>query len=116
MKKVRPFEQGELDGLCGIYSIINAVRRIRGGKILKDIDERNELFLEILNYLHKHYHGLVFMIDGISIQSIAGILRDIIEPKYNITRKRPAPDDADEHKGEDGKFDKYFSPEPGTGP
>jgi|ADurb_Leu_01_Slu_FD_contig_101_326969_length_1514_multi_3_in_0_out_0_2 hypothetical protein len=89
MKKVRPFEQGELDGLCGIYSIINAVRRIRGGKILKDIDERNELFLEILNYLHKHYHGLVFMIDGISIQSIAGILRDIIEPKYNITRKRP---------------------------
>ncbi|HWK36204.1 DUF3470 domain-containing protein, partial [Sphingomonas sp.] len=25
------------------------------------------------------------------------------------------PADADEHKGEEGKFDKYFSPEPGAG-
>ncbi|MBM3929051.1 MAG: DUF3470 domain-containing protein, partial [Sphingomonadales bacterium] len=25
------------------------------------------------------------------------------------------PPDADEHKGEEGKFDKYFSPEPGAG-
>ena len=23
--------------------------------------------------------------------------------------------DADEHKGEEGKFDKYFTPEPGEG-
>lgn len=90
MKKVRPFEQGELDGLCGIYSIINSVRRIFEGKILKDIDERNELFLEILNYLYKyHKKNLIFMINGISIQAIAGILRDIIKPQYNITRTRP---------------------------
>jgi ferredoxin len=33
----------------------------------------------------------------------------------NITRKGSAPADADEHKGEAGKFDKYFSPEPGKG-
>ena len=33
----------------------------------------------------------------------------------NITRKRESPADADEHKGEEGKFDKYFSPEPGQG-
>ena len=34
----------------------------------------------------------------------------------NVTRKLDqTPADADEHKGEDGKFDKYFSPEPGTG-
>ena len=26
-----------------------------------------------------------------------------------------SPADADEHKGEDGKFDKYFSPDPGAG-
>jgi ferredoxin len=31
----------------------------------------------------------------------------------NIARKKPAPDDADEHKGEPGKFEKYFSPNPG---
>jgi ferredoxin len=33
----------------------------------------------------------------------------------NITRKRDAPTDADEYKGVEGKYDKYFSPEPGQG-
>jgi ferredoxin len=33
----------------------------------------------------------------------------------NITRKGTAPADADAHKGEEGKFEKYFSPEPGKG-
>jgi ferredoxin len=32
----------------------------------------------------------------------------------NITVKGPTPPDADEHKGEDGKYDKYFSAEPGN--
>jgi ferredoxin len=31
----------------------------------------------------------------------------------NITVKGATPPDADEHKGEDGKFDKYFSDQPG---
>src|SRR3546814_2489928 len=32
----------------------------------------------------------------------------------NVSRKNDqTPDDADEHKGEEGKFEKYFSPEPG---
>ena len=33
----------------------------------------------------------------------------------NITRKKDSPPDADEHKGEDGKFEKYFSAAPGEG-
>ncbi|MCC2980076.1 MULTISPECIES: ferredoxin FdxA [unclassified Sphingomonas] len=34
----------------------------------------------------------------------------------NVTRKMDqTPADADEHKGEEGKYDKYFSPEPGAG-
>ena len=34
----------------------------------------------------------------------------------NVTRKGDqTPADADEHKGETGKFDKYFSAEPGAG-
>ena len=33
----------------------------------------------------------------------------------NITVSRAAPDDADAFKGEDDKYDKYFSPEPGEG-
>jgi hypothetical protein len=33
----------------------------------------------------------------------------------NITTKKDAPADADEFKGVDGKFEKFFSPEPGEG-
>ncbi len=33
----------------------------------------------------------------------------------NITIKGETPDDADAFKGQDGKFDKYFSDKPGTG-
>jgi ferredoxin len=33
----------------------------------------------------------------------------------NITQKKDAPADAEEHKGEEGKFDKYFSEAPGEG-
>ena len=33
----------------------------------------------------------------------------------NITRQKDPPPDADAFKEEEGKFDKYFSPEPGTG-
>ena len=34
----------------------------------------------------------------------------------NVTRKMDqTPPDADEHKGEEGKYDKYFTPEPGAG-
>ena len=33
----------------------------------------------------------------------------------NITRKGTAPADADAHKDEPEKFEKYFSPEPGKG-
>jgi len=33
----------------------------------------------------------------------------------NITSQKSPPDDADEHKGEKGKFEKYFSADPGEG-
>lgn len=33
----------------------------------------------------------------------------------NITERGVPPDDADAHKGEEGKFEKYFTPEPGQG-
>ena len=33
----------------------------------------------------------------------------------NITQKKDPPEDADEHKDEEGKFEKFFTPEPGEG-
>jgi ferredoxin len=39
--------------------------------------------------------------------------RDYANSWPNITRKRPPPEDADEFKGLEGKFEQYFSSEPG---
>jgi ferredoxin len=33
----------------------------------------------------------------------------------NITQKKDSPSDAKEFEGQEGKFEKYFSPNPGTG-
>lgn len=33
----------------------------------------------------------------------------------NITKKKDPPADADQYQGEQGKFERYFSPNPGTG-
>ena len=33
----------------------------------------------------------------------------------NITVKKDSPEDADEYKGKEGKFEEHFSPEPGEG-
>jgi hypothetical protein len=36
---MEPYKQGDLDGLCGIYSIINAVRLVHKGLTDDDCDE-----------------------------------------------------------------------------
>ncbi len=40
---------------------------------------------------------------------------DYAEKWPNITVKRDAPTDAEQYENVDGKFDKFFSPEPGEG-
>ena len=42
-----------------------------------------------------------------------GLNRDYAANWPNITRKKPYPEDADEWKGVDGKYEKFFSPKPG---
>ena len=44
---MKPYEQGALDGLCAVYSIVNATRIVSGiGE-----EEAKELFKEIIRYL-----------------------------------------------------------------
>ncbi|WP_119420674.1 ferredoxin FdxA [Desertibaculum subflavum] len=45
----------------------------------------------------------------------AELNRDYATKWPNITRKKDAPADADEFKGVEGKFDKFFSDKPGEG-
>jgi ferredoxin len=45
----------------------------------------------------------------------AELNRDFAAKWPNLTRKKDSPPDADEFKGKPGKYEAFFSPDPGTG-
>jgi hypothetical protein len=76
---MKPYLQGALDGLCAIYSIVNAAR------IISDIgeEESRELFLQILVYLEKTKNLSRVLTEGIGLTTIGGILRNIVRDQIN---------------------------------
>jgi hypothetical protein len=71
-KEMRPYLQGALDGLCAIYSIVNAAR------IISDTgeDESKELFKQILVYLESREDLGRVLTEGIGLNTVGSILRD----------------------------------------
>jgi len=63
-----PFQQGGLDSLCGLYSIINAERFINRSSD----EETQQLFNDLIHYLSRRGLLTKFLIDGI-IHSLAAI-------------------------------------------
>jgi hypothetical protein len=71
---MKPYLQGALDGLCAIYSIVNATRIVAGiGN-----EEARELFNRIILYLEKTRDLSNVLINGIGLQTIGGILREVV--------------------------------------
>lgn len=72
-KEMRPYLQGALDGLCAIYSIVNAAR------IISDIGEEDSknLFKRILVYLENSEDLSRVLAGGINLNTVGGILRDV---------------------------------------
>ena len=83
---IQPFQQGQLDGLCGIYSIINATKLIN-----RLSEERGEELMEeaVLALERKGKPASKFIVDGITIADMAHILRTVICPQFNIVRSKP---------------------------
>ena len=71
---MKPYEQGALDGMCAIYSIVNAAR------IIADIrdSEAKALFRRILEYLEQSCDLSRILCEGIGLTTIGGILRDAV--------------------------------------
>ena len=71
---MKPYEQGALDGLCAVYSIVNAVRIVSGiGE-----EEARELFREIIFYLEKTNDLAKILTEGIGLKTIGGIFADVV--------------------------------------
>jgi hypothetical protein len=71
---MKPYEQGALDGLCAVYSIVNATRIISG----IDEDEAKDLFKEIILYLEKTNDLSKILVSGIGLKTIGGIFSDVV--------------------------------------
>ena len=77
-KTMKPYVQGALDGLCAIYSIVNASR------IISDLDdaESKSLFKNILLYLEHNDEDIrKILTEGIGLTTLGGILRNVTPDK-----------------------------------
>lgn len=71
---MKPYRQGTLDGLCAVYGIVNATRIVAQ---LNDEDARS-LFQRIIHYLEQHYHLERMLTEGVGLNTIGAILRDVV--------------------------------------
>ncbi|MEZ2895446.1 hypothetical protein [Providencia rettgeri] len=75
-----PAKQGQLDGLCGIYSIVNALNWLYGTGI-----RRRRLFRYLLEQYHQHWSVLDCITDGISEIEMDYLLSRVT--RYNAKAK-----------------------------
>ena len=73
-RNLLPFEQGGLDSLCGIYSLVNAERLINN----TTVDDSRKLFKSIVEYLDKKKDLSSTLIEGMLLRTIKEILTDVI--------------------------------------
>ena len=79
-----PLKQGDMDGLCGAYSIVNAMRVIR----LDKKEESKDIFKEIIAHLSRNRNLRIIITSGMTIGILYHIINDLI-PRSDFPRSRP---------------------------
>jgi hypothetical protein len=81
--KLKAKRQGELDCLCGVYSIINATRYLYGST-------SKQLFFDILLHLSERNQLYDVVTNGLYINDIGSILKHVVTPQFpTIKRSKP---------------------------
>lgn len=80
---MKPFEQGALDGLCGVYSIINSA------KIINNLNREDSqiLFEEIISYLDRAKNLSKIIIGGLNLNVIGEVMNNVVS--LNLDREMP---------------------------
>jgi len=90
-RRIQPFRQGDLDGLCGLYAIINAARVVCGRKLS---DKRSRKLFEYLSqYTIKDRGNLNILTEGLCLcemiklmKELRGLLEDIYDLRLQAYR------------------------------
>lgn len=79
-----PHQQGAMDGLCGAYSIVNAMKLLRHD----NYEESKELFERIIYHLDEKRELPKIILKGMTIGVLFNIINDVI-PRDEIKRSMP---------------------------
>ena len=83
---MKPLTQGNLDGLCGVYSILNALRIVEK----TTLEESANLFLEIFAALETRKKKISRVIeDGMTDRDMGYVYREIIQKHYPVRVFKP---------------------------
>jgi hypothetical protein len=67
-----PFRQGHLDGLCGLYSIVNALDLMRDGGLTHSEDEAHRIMRALVDAVPERFPRAIW--DGTKVQHIRRML------------------------------------------
>lgn len=84
---MKPHFQGQLDGLCGIYSSINATRLIE--KISPG--QSTALFQKIFSAVERRKSHSSIIKNGLSNRDMAYVFKEVIQKEHPIKRSKPFP-------------------------
>lgn len=84
--KLEPYEQGYLDGYCGIYSIINACRLIDPKRTE---EEAGILFRQIMKHVETHKKLSLVSTGGLCTKDMEKLLKELLPTAYGIAANRP---------------------------
>ena len=83
---MKPYGQGYLDSLCGIYGIINATRIISNKM---HIDESVKLFKACMKHVENRKSLVKICTIGVDTNDMKSILKNIVSVKCDINVKKP---------------------------
>lgn len=94
-KPLRPYRQGDLDALCGLYTVINSIRWcLRGHDIASQGPNWHDLFSELSDYAVKEIGHLSISSMGLGLNAMIWLMRTAQEHMrtvhgINIRTTRP---------------------------
>lgn len=82
---MRAFQQGSLDGMCGVYALINAVNLVTPRP-----EEDFELMMKAcVHAIHEQTATPYFFVQGIGMHEMIQLFRMVVRPNFPIVYKRP---------------------------
>lgn len=83
---LKPYRQGRIDALCGVYCIINTVHYLCGPL---NVSQAQKLFAKSMRYLERSNSALSRLQTGTTFEELSDAIENVIIKNYSINWSRP---------------------------